>query len=225
MTEKRLVFSTPAAEINKLPALIEGDTSVSYLEYHRRIAAVADKLAAEGIQPGMRVAVLADNSIDYIVTLMALMHTGAVACPISTRYPSGTIARMLETIECRVGVAAAEYAFDSATIRFIPLMDSSESKNGKKDLAQIDMEQDATILFTSGTTTIPKAVLHSFGNHCYNALGSNLNISLKPGERWLLSLPLYHVGGLGIIIRCLLAGATVVVGGARTELNRGNYSK
>jgi O-succinylbenzoic acid--CoA ligase len=77
--------------------------------------------------------------------------------------------------------------------------------------ADIPLERPATIIFTSGSTGVPKAALHAFGNHYYNALGSNANIPLRSGDRWLHSLPLYHVGGLSILFRCLLAGATVAL--------------
>ena len=66
------------------------------------------------------------------------------------------------------------------------------------------------IIFTSGAP-VPKAALHTFGNHYHSALGSNANIALRAGDRWLHSLPLYHVGGLSILFRCLLAGATVAL--------------
>jgi O-succinylbenzoic acid--CoA ligase len=54
-------------------------------------------------------------------------------------------------------------------------------------------------------------VLHSLSNHYYSALGSNRNIPVGPGDRWLLSLPLYHVGGLGIVLRTILGGAAMVL--------------
>jgi O-succinylbenzoic acid--CoA ligase len=53
--------------------------------------------------------------------------------------------------------------------------------------------------------------LHTFGNHYFSALGSNANIALEPQDRWLHSLPLYHVGGVSIVFRCLLAGASVAL--------------
>jgi O-succinylbenzoic acid--CoA ligase len=76
----------------------------------------------------------------------------------------------------------------------------------------IILNQKASIIFTSGSSGYAKAVLHSYANHWYNAKGANQNIKISPGDRWLLSLPLYHVGGLAILFRCFLAGAAVVVG-------------
>ena len=67
----------------------------------------------------------------------------------------------------------------------------------------------ALIVATSGTTGTPKAAVLTYGNLFYNAEGSNQNIPLSPGDDWALSLPLYHVGGIGIIMRCVLAGACI----------------
>jgi O-succinylbenzoic acid--CoA ligase len=86
-----------------------------------------------------------------------------------------------------------------------------EESQQSVEAEDIPLGRPATIVFTSGSTGIPKAALHTFGNHYHNALGSNTNIALRPGDRWLHSLPLYHVGGLSILFRCLLAGATVAL--------------
>jgi O-succinylbenzoic acid--CoA ligase len=73
------------------------------------------------------------------------------------------------------------------------------------------LDRPSTIIFTSGSTGVPKAALHTFGNHYYSALGTNTNSALAQGDRWLHSLPLYHVGGLSILFRCLLARAAVAL--------------
>lgn len=70
--------------------------------------------------------------------------------------------------------------------------------------------EDATIIFTSGSSSLPKAVLHTYSNYYYSALSSNENIRVQINDRWLLSLPLHHIGGLSIVFRTLLAGGTLV---------------
>ena len=86
---------------------------------------------------------------------------------------------------------------------------SSRWESARK--STIPLQRPATIVHTSGSSGVPKAVLHSCGNHYYNALGSNANLPLTAEDRWLLDLPLHHVAGLGIVFRCLLAGAAVVM--------------
>ncbi|MES2344763.1 MAG: AMP-binding protein [Chlamydiota bacterium] len=69
----------------------------------------------------------------------------------------------------------------------------------------------ATLLFTSGSTAEPKIACHSMENYLFSARGTNEVLSLGSNDRWLLSLPLFHVGGLAILFRCMLASATIVL--------------
>src|SRR5690606_17516003 len=63
----------------------------------------------------------------------------------------------------------------------------------------------------SGSSGTPKLAQHSWGNHVYSARGSLQYLPLAPEDSWLLSLPLFHVGGLAIVVRCWLAGAQLQV--------------
>jgi O-succinylbenzoic acid--CoA ligase len=69
----------------------------------------------------------------------------------------------------------------------------------------------ATFLFTSGSSGIPKIACHRFSNHYLNAISVVDRLQLEIGSRWLLSLPLFHVSGIGILFRCFLKGATIVL--------------
>jgi len=97
----------------------------------------------------------------------------------------------------------------AAVISPAPLRDSHDP---------IHPDTPAVIITTSGTTAEPKLALLSYGNLYYSACAANNNMPLNPGDRWLLSLPLYHVAGLGIMFRCLLAGAAIVVPGTQRQL-------
>lgn len=67
------------------------------------------------------------------------------------------------------------------------------------------------LLLTSGSTGAPKTAILSLDNLIANASGAIPALDLRPNDRWRLSLPLYHVGGIGIILRCILARATIVL--------------
>jgi len=73
------------------------------------------------------------------------------------------------------------------------------------------LNHPATIIFTSGTTGEPKAAVLSLRNHLDSARASNMNIPLGSDDTWLLSLPLYHVAGFGVLFRCLLAGSSIAI--------------
>lgn len=239
MTEVRCPLEEAAERSGDRPAVVRGDRVLSFAELQRRVAAAAAALGQAGCAPGERVAVLAPNSPDYLVWLLALLRLGAVCCPMNTRLPNRTAAELLRRIDCRklvVRVPDEQELGDHATLirgRDLAAAGASPVADTHMDLAGSHAGSDraaadnplaedargspmplgraATIVFTSGSTGAPKAVLHSYGNHYYNALGSNRNLPLAAGDRWLLDLPLYHVGGLGILFRCLLAGAAVVM--------------
>lgn len=174
-----------------------------------------------GIGRGERVAILTPNCVEYPILLMALFRIGAVAVPTGTRFPASPINALLNNINCRHGIASGEFhkSLSSDKIHWHKVDDLisafTDSRSGFKGVPtkpdEMSLDQDATIIFTSGTSAQPKAVLHTLANHHYSASGSNRNIPFEPGDRWLLSLPLYHVGGLAILFRALVGGGAVVI--------------
>jgi O-succinylbenzoic acid--CoA ligase len=77
--------------------------------------------------------------------------------------------------------------------------------------AGLPLPAHATVLFTSGSTGRPKAVVHDVQAHLDNARGALSVMPFAPGDRWLLSLPLGHVGGLAVLMRALVGGGAVVL--------------
>lgn len=195
------------------PALVTPERTLSYRTLDRIVGQVAGQLSTYGCSSGARVALYLPRNAWTVILLLALVRRGAVACPLSTRLPPEGLDPFLETVEARLLIA--EEAKGALQKGQVPVVDRSAFFEGKGAEAvaegQLPLDRPATAVFTSGSTGTPKAALHSLGNHYFSAKGSNENIVLVPGDRWLLSLPLYHVGGLAILFRCLLAGAAVVV--------------
>lgn len=213
MTEGVCPVAYGAASYGSRIAIVSPRGTVTYEELERRVAVAAARLREAGCAEGMRVGLHLPTGEAYIVLLLALLRIRCVACPVSTRLPEQGIAAALDLIACRVLIS--DDVRLHGCLEGVRILSPEAVVNGEPGAgyssAGLDFDQPATIISTSGSTGRPKAALHTWGNHYFNALGSNANIPLEPGHRWLLSLPLYHVGGLGIVSRCLLAGATIAI--------------
>jgi o-succinylbenzoate---CoA ligase len=183
----------------------------SYEELDQMVSTAALRL--EGLEPGSRVALHLPKGERYVALVLALIRAGHVACPVSDRLPLRGVTQLLGKAACSALISEDEQLLQMAGADLHELRPEAllEVTRHRTEPTDIPLERSATIIFTSGSTGVPKAALHTFGNHYYNALGSNANITLRPGGRWLHSLPLYHVGGLSILFRCLLAKATVAL--------------
>lgn len=137
------------------------------------------------------------NDFDSFLSFWALQQRGCVTCPISSRISDFKRREMAKQIN-------AKWLHSMLSTRD---KTAGEFVNFKTDDTA---NQPATIIFSSGSTGQPKAVVHAMSAHTHSAMGAAEIIPLEPGDRWLWSLPLYHISGLAILIRCAMAGATVV---------------
>ena len=201
-------------------AFYDSRHSVSFQEAEIRILRMARWLSMLGAKGGDRIGVLSQNSIDYAIGVYAISRIGASLVALNLRLTEKDWKQQLELCQCGMILSDRNH-YDRARSLGLPAYmfgdGSQTSGNSKAEKVKklvsenITLDKEASVIFTSGSKGIPKGVILSNGNYYYNALASNLNVKLAAGDCWLLSLPLYHVGGISILHRCALAGASVYV--------------
>jgi O-succinylbenzoic acid--CoA ligase len=161
-------------------------------------------------------AVVADNSPDWFPLLFAGFRLGAVLCPLNLRQPAEILREQLLFLHPALVITDRELPTQPFPVRDLKGL-SGEATVPADEKAVLRLDRPATILFTSGSSGQAKAVEHLLANHVISARSANQAAPLGPGDRWLCSLPLFHVGGIAILFRCVLAGGAAGFGEAGSE--------
>ncbi len=160
------------------------------------IERVTEQLKAKGLQAGDRVALQGPARYGWVVTVLACWKLRIVVVPLSLRYRSSQLDEACRTMRCHRLLRGADLAdFTSDTLGGITWTQ-----------LDLDLVQDASLILTSGSAGSPKGVLHTLGNHVHSAVGSEDQIPFGKDDTWLVSLPLYHIGGFSLVMRALLHG-------------------
>lgn len=206
------------SHLSRHPFLLSPSAEFSYEQISLCVERTAQALRESGLQGEERVAFRAGNRAETIVLFLALWQAGCVAVPLNDRLPDGAIPPLLQGTGCRRMILWDEErhlklppgvrTLAATDLALLKVNHASQHGKAAASLSLL-LNREATLIFTSGSTRAPKAALLTLSNYYYNALGANQNLPLGPGDVWLLSLPLYHVGGLGILFRSLVAGSAV----------------
>lgn len=199
------------------PALITPGGRWTFAELDRRAAHLAARLADLGARPGDRVAVLARNGPAYVAAIHAAPRCGAVLAPLNIRLAAAELAWQLADCGATLLLHDAEHASVAAGLGAVPRVALEDLVDPEPDtgasIAERVLALDAphTIIYTSGTTGRPRGAVLTIGNHWWSAMGSALNLGLRDDDCWLAVLPLFHVGGLAIVLRGAIYGIPVVL--------------
>lgn len=197
-------------------AVEAGAVRLSYRTLNRRVASLAQQLARQGLMPGMPLLVPTRGSLQGVLLAWACLRAGVVFCPLNPAFPVAqqqALARRMQVT--RVCQPESDFAY-SSELPPISLDYRAEADPGEPPV--LYASQRSNTILTSGSSGPPKAVLHRVGNHLASARGSASLIPVDPDSGWLLSLPLFHVGGYAIAFRVFLAGGRLVLDDATRPL-------
>ncbi|WP_265443307.1 class I adenylate-forming enzyme family protein [Flexivirga meconopsidis] len=220
------------------PALVDDDTTVSYVELERLANAVARGLQAAGLARGDRLAIQVQNRWQNVVTFLACAKLGVIALPLNLALAptdiayqladSGSVALVTEDALLPAAEAALRgadhevrriWVVGSApeTVGDVPAVDWTglTSGDGSRFESIVEDRDIVHCLYTSGTTSLPKGVLTSHVAVQLSALSAAVALGLRPdvdAGATPLVLPLFHVTALdALLLPALLAGSTVIL--------------
>ncbi|WJV63721.1 o-succinylbenzoate--CoA ligase [Pectobacteriaceae bacterium CE70] len=189
-------------------ALIVEDTDWSW----QQLAGYLDDLSAnfvqQGVVPGCGVALRGKNSSEMLLCYLACLQCGARLLPLNPQLPNVLTDELLTALNIDFALCLKNQSWP-AGIRRLHLTTSVVHQPPSR--LEWQSQRFATMTLTSGSSGMPKAAVHHYAAHLASAEGVLQLMPFGPGERWLLSLPLFHVSGQGIVWRWLVAGATLVV--------------
>ncbi len=204
-------FLTLAARAHpRRSALVDGERTLDYAQLNARVACLAGRLARLGLRRGDRVALLPDRSAQAVTLVHALGRLGVQLVPLNARLTAEDMRWQVQRAACRRVLTTLADAPLPEALRLDELPpapgDCSPWLEG-----QLDLAAEYGVLFTSGTTGRPKGAVLTWGNLFWSATASAFRLGVLPADRWLLTLPLYHIGGLSILFRSALYGTAVVL--------------
>ncbi|WP_256290112.1 class I adenylate-forming enzyme family protein [Halobellus inordinatus] len=201
--------------------IADDGTEFTYGELGARVNRLSNALREWGVEKGDRVALLSPNSHYFIETLYATMQLGALFVPLNFRLQPGEYDYLLGDCEPSVLIADYEYAEklqhlkeggETSVSQWIAydadrvegdwddyenvLSDASPAQPERPDISEDD---DATILYTSGTTGDPKGVVHTHRIQHYHAMIHAHHVEFEDNDTLLWTSPMFHINGWGHI--------------------------
>lgn len=214
MVIEEIIYQHSLAFPNKI-AIISGEISVSYHELWDKIKRTSAYFSSKDLGKGSRIVISASKSIDFIYTYFGAHLAGMICVPIDPETNAVRLKRIVDSANPSLIVGELRNKGNYKVLSF------TEIKFGEEYEIDFPRENDiADLLFTTGTTGLPKGVALSYLNQISAADNINTFISNSSDDIELLALPISHSFGLGRLRCILVKGATLVLLGSFASMKR-----
>ncbi len=230
----RYLIDRWAAERGDQPYVIfDGGRRWTYRELREQVIAVAVGLQQQGVKQGEHVLCWQPNSPEMLLTYYALNYLGAVYVPINTAYRGGVLEHVIENSDARLAVVHGDLVPRLKEVALAKLerlvvdgcRRTSRPRRCRRCLSRhcpaneadlqplarpIEPWDTQSIIYTSGTTGPSKGVLSSY-LHMYTNPGPEAWHFIDGSDRFLVNMPMFHIGGMGLSFAMLARGGSIVL--------------
>ncbi len=213
-------------------AVVYENKSITFFELNEQANRFANALTDLGYGKGDKVAILSNNCIEYLAIYYGLVKCGIVVVPINYRYSNEEHIAVLNYCDAKVLIFNVNY--NSAVQDIKPFLTNIErfiffngEPKGQADISYRDLllsnssfepdisvgeNDDLAIIFTGGTTGVPKGVVHSHRSILDITKNTIMEKRIETAHIALVTLPFFHAGGLWLLAKThLFMGATIVL--------------
>jgi O-succinylbenzoic acid--CoA ligase len=201
-------------------ALSFGGHHWTFAELRRSVSAAAALLTGARAESAGRFGILSFNRPGVVFAVHAATRMSMPVVPLNWRQTAREIAWQLQDAGITVlavddeRAAAARVACAALPVTIVPIAELERPPPPESRLiepARIALGQEATVIFTSGTSGRPKGARITNGNLWFSAIASALHLGHHPDDVWLAAMPLFHIGGLAILFRGVIGTVPVVL--------------
>jgi acyl-CoA synthetase (AMP-forming)/AMP-acid ligase II len=221
--------SIPASMFEEQEILVFEEHRLTYGQLWGNIQRLANALRGLGVQPGECVAVLQTNSHRYVEAYYAAAAIGAVFLPINYRAKLPELEYMLNTANTKVLIVGDRYHETVATLRprlasvqtyvamdtprdgMLHLDGLIDAAPAEFDPPEVDDDDTTILMYTSGTTALPKAVLLTYNDFTAYVTANVELADGTPRGTALLCVPLYHIAGATNVMTNMFTGRKLVL--------------
>jgi acyl-CoA synthetase (AMP-forming)/AMP-acid ligase II len=194
------------------PAVSDGTRSLTNAGLLERVRAARHHLHERGVGAGDVVALKLRNRVEFVVLLFACWRLGATVTPVNPSLTDAEVTLQLQASRARL-IVVEDGDSGQAGVAMLAVGDLCAKGPDWDGPPLVDPSLLALLIFTSGTTGVPKGVMLDHANLDAMAEMGRRALHIGPTDRCLLILPLFHVNGIVVsVLTPLLAGGSVVIG-------------
>ncbi|MEV6895589.1 class I adenylate-forming enzyme family protein [Kribbella sp. NPDC051137] len=202
----------PPVPVDQPAVAIGAETPLTWAEFRDREIAYASALQRAGVRPGDRVGMLLKNSVDYMIAIFAIARVGAIAVRLNWRLmpnelkfilnDSGTTLLLLDhdlagkVADIRADLPVRTYVVrGDATLDWAQPFEDFVAGPLSMEFPELNLDDPACLMYTSGTTGLPKGAIWTHGNNLWFGAIQSLRWKFDSSTVAMTSGPLFHAGG------------------------------